>query len=762
MLNWIRQIINRGQGHSVTTPGSHSATPASASENIAKGNALFDKAEYPAACAYYLEAVSLEPANAGAHCKLGLATLAAGEPDRATAHLTHSLSLDPSLVDARLALGDLAWARDEPDSAEQHWRTALSLAPNVDAPYLALCRLLVAKGALTEARQLVSEGIVCAPASADLHYYLGNLQFQEQQYEAATGSFRQALTLQSQRPEILANLGLALLLQGQPEMAIAAFREALAIEPNDADIHLRLGNVLLQLNRFDDSIVCYRMAISLAPGRPEAYGNLGSALLRQGYGVEGIEALRQALALEPGSALAHYNLGTALQSQQHTSEAIAAYQAALTLEPGHAESLFNLGTLFESEDEFSSAIACYEKLTVQNPAHAAAYCNLGRCHQAMYQLEEALACYRHAVEADGLLTVARINISDLLMTQNRFSEAITICDDVLATEPGNADAHFNRSLALLAIGDYRSGWREYEYRWLCSDAEGKPDFHSVEWDGRQDLAGKTILLYGEQGLGDTLQFIRYAGLIAQRGAIVQVLVPQALRALAATSPGVTAVFTPGQAPAPSDFHCAMMSLPLLCGSEVSTIPAPIPYFFASSEKQSRWREKLERTFNGGLRVGLVWAGNPRKHVRGANAIDRMRSLRFEQIAPLLDVEDVQYYSLQLGDDATAQLNGDPRVIDFTGDLDDFEDTAALISNLDLVISVDTSVAHLTGAIGKPIWILNRYNTCWRWLMDRDDSPWYPSARLFRQPSFGDWTSVMADARQALSKLAEARRLNSQG
>ncbi|HEX8958111.1 MAG TPA: sulfotransferase, partial [Burkholderiaceae bacterium] len=284
---------------------------------------------------------------------------------------------------------------------------------------------------------------------------------------------------------------------------------------------------------------------------------------------------------------------------------------------------------------------------------------------------------------------------------------------------------------------------------------------------RLSLAGKTILLYGEQGLGDILQFIRYARSIAQRGATVHVLVPQALQTLIASCPGVSAVFTSDRLLAPFDYHCALMSLPLLCGTELSSIPAETPYLSSSAEKQAWWRERIGQAsraslHNGlrtGLRVGLVWAGNPRKHDSGAHAADRLRSLRFEQIAPLLDVEGVEFYSLQLGEEAVAQLNGDPRVIDLTADLHDFEDTAAFVSNLDLVISVDTSVVHLTGAIGKPVWILNRYNTCWRWLAEGMDSPWYPTARLFRQSDFGDWDGVVADAKRALSELACAHRAN---
>jgi len=794
MLKWVRQFLDRGPGDAANAPGQSPRIAASAASRLMEGNALLERADFAAASACYRDAIAIEPANAEAHCRLGIALKAGGDAQQAEILLARALALDATLIDAHYALGDLALTQGLPDVAATHWRHALDLAPDFEAAYLALCHLLLEKGAFDEARQLVSDGIAHVPASADLHFYLGNLQFQEQQFEAAATSYRTALDEQPQRAEILANLGLAQLELDQPDAAIAslqaaaaidpglagpwnnlanacvklgqldgaakAFRRVVAIEPHNVDAHFNLGNVLYSQDRIDQAVDAYRIAATLAPERQEAHTNMGSALLRQGNGMAAIESLRRALAIAPSSVLAHYNLATALQALGRADEAVAAYDAALALEPEHIESLFNLGTLLETEGDLKMALKCYEKVTALNPGHAAAYCNLGRTYQALHQLDDALACYREALHADANFTVARINMSDVLISQTIYTEAIASCDAILATQPTHADAHFNKALALLAMGDYRAGWQEYEYRWNCTGADTKPAFPPSEWDGQQSLAGKTILLYTEQGLGDTLQFIRYASLVAERGATVHVLAPKALQTLVAGCAGVAAVFTPGQLLAPFDTHCALMSLPLLLGTALPTIPTQVPYLGSSAEKNRLWQDRLGRktALRAGLRVGLAWAGNPRKHQRAAQATDRMRSLRFDQIAPLLDVAGIEFFSLQLGDEAVAQLNGDPRVIDLTSDLHDFEDTAALMANLDLVISVDTSVVHLAGAIGKPVWVLNRYNTCWRWLTERSDSPWYPTARLFRQPSFGDWPSVIAEAKQALAELAAATRL----
>jgi hypothetical protein len=261
------------------------------------------------------------------------------------------------------------------------------------------------------------------------------------------------------------------------------------------------------------------------------------------------------------------------------------------------------------------------------------------------------------------------------------------------------------------------------------------------------------LLHSEQGFGDTIQFCRYAPLVAGRGARVLLEVPPPLEELMASLAGVAQVIAaPDQLP-DFDLQCPLLSLPLALRTSLDTVPAQTPYLFAVAAKRSAWRARLPAC--EGLRVGLVWAGDPRKQLPDAHSIDRMRSIEFDQLAPILRITGCEFYSLQKGERAVAQLRNGAlrqRVVDCTDDLHDFSDTAALIDNLDLVIAVDTSVAHLAGALGKPFWLLNRYNTCWRWLLDRDDSPWYPTARLFRQDAPGDWTGVIGRVVVELEKL----------
>jgi len=300
-------------------------------------------------------------------------------------------------------------------------------------------------------------------------------------------------------------------------------------------------------------------------------------------------------------------------------------------------------------------------------------------------------------------------------------------------------------------GDFARGWRDHEWRWDIDQLRSsRRHFAQSQWRGGVEIAGKTILIHAEQGLGDTLQFCRYVPRVAERAAHVIFEVQRPLQALMTSLAGGAQVVAHGDSLPDFDLHCPLLSLPLAFGTLLETVPAPMPYLAAPPGKIGAWRDRLGK--HARPRIGLVWAGNPRKELPGMNRIDRQRSMTFDRLAPLFDVAGCDFYSLQKGDDAVAQIHSSAwreRVTDWTGELHDFSDTAALVENLDLVIAVDTSVAHLAGALAKPFWLLNRYTTCWRWLLDRDDSPWYPTARQFRQDESRSWDGVIARVQAAL-------------
>jgi hypothetical protein len=339
----------------------------------------------------------------------------------------------------------------------------------------------------------------------------------------------------------------------------------------------------------------------------------------------------------------------------------------------------------------------------------------------------------------------------------RFYDALDSYDRALSLRPDFADAHYNEAICRLLLGDFKRGWQKHEWRWATAQLQNaKRNFPQPLWLGSQEIKGRTILLHAEQGLGDTIQFCRYAPLLAERGANVILEVQKPLRELVTTLGGAMRVTSRGDPLPAFDLHCPLLSLPLACETRLETIPSQTPYLSAVESKTRAWQARLgahERP-----RVGLVWAGSPRKELPGANRIDSQRSIAFDQLAPLFEIAACEFYSLHKGDDALEQLRASAwrhAVVDRTDELQNFSDSAALIENLDLIISVDTSVAHLAGALGKPLWLLNRYNTCWRWLADREDSPWYPTARLFRQDATREWTLVMARVAAALDDYVRA-------
>jgi hypothetical protein len=369
--------------------------------------------------------------------------------------------------------------------------------------------------------------------------------------------------------------------------------------------------------------------------------------------------------------------------------------------------------------------------------------------------EEALASYDRALAVQPNYAAAHSNRGDTLKDLRRFSEALASYEKALALQSDLVNAHYGLSLCFLLTGDFARGWQKHEWRWETDLKVAKRHFVEPLWLGAESIVGKTILLHAEQGFGDTLQFCRYVPLVAERGAHVVLEVPGELHKLMRTLPCAVQLVIQGSPLPAFDLHCPLLSMPLAFDTRLETIPTRVPYLSAPEYERSLWRSRLDQ--HDRLRVGLVWAGNPRKDQPAANRGDRHRSISFDQLAPILSIQGCEFYSLQKGDDAVAQLRNNTqrgRVIDWTDDLRDFADTAALIENLDLVIAVDTSVAHLVGALGKPLWLLNRYDTCWRWLLDRDDSPWYPTARLFRQDATRTWDDAIMRVRAALGDHAQ--------
>ena len=505
-------------------------------------------------------------------------------------------------------------------------------------------------------------------------------------------------------PQLLAH-GLKHHRAGRLGEAERLYRKILESDAQHADsLHL-LGMVAFQTGNCDAAAELISRAI-LRNGQDATYfTNLGNVLQTQGRLDEAVHCYRKALSLNPRSAPAHGNLGLALQFLGCFEEAAESLKRALALDPGIAIAHTNLGNVRQAQGRLAEAVACHELALAIEPMNPEAYSNLG-----------------------GVLDL-----------QGKLTESIAAYDGALALKPDFAVALFNRSLLRLRRGDFVLGLPDYEHRWHLNK---RRDFSEPQWHG-EPLRGARILLYPEQGLGDTVQFLRYVPLVQAAGGQVILEVQPQMRRLAAELSDVTEIICPGEPLPAFNWHCPLMSLPLAFGTTLDTIPARVPYLTIPQETDTACAIAGKEC---GLRVGIAWAGSP-GHMR-----DRFRSIPPELLKPLFGLVGAQFFSLQLGSAATAELiSVGASVIDLAPKIEDMADTAALIARLDLVIAVDTAVAHLAGALGKPVWVMLPLVPDWRWLLDREDSPWYPTMRLFRQSMLGDWVSVVAAVRCALRK-----------
>lgn len=519
--------------------------------------------------------------------------------------------------------------------------------------------------------------------------------------DRAVEGYRHVLRTDPLQPEALHFLSVAEAQSGHHEAALASIALVLRLQPNNATAYNHQGNILAGLSRYAESLVSYNRAIELDPTLVDALYNRGGAHMALGQHEQAVSTYESALALDPTHVRAHNNLGNALFELGHFSQASDHHDEATRLDAGFLEGWVNAANAMRRLGRYDEALARSARVLERSPDHAEANSCHGATLAAMGQEAEALQYYQRALQL----------------------------------QPTLAEATWNEALALLSRGHFREGWPRYESRWKVKSLKlTRYGGDQAPWLGQESLQGKVILLHAEQGYGDSIQFCRYAPLVAQRGARVVLGVPSALRTLMLTLEGVESVVA--QVPLPRyDFHCPLLSLPLASGTELHTIPAAVPYLRADIATQAVWAQRLGA--RSAPRVGLVWSGRP-THTNDAN-----RTIPLRELLPLTEC-DVQCVSLQkeVRDTDIAMLSALPKLHRSGEVLVDFADAAALIAELDLVITVDTAMAHLAGALGKPVWILLPHVADWRWLQERDDSPWYPTAKLFRQPVPRDWRSVI--------------------
>ena len=522
----------------------------------------------------------------------------------------------------------------------------------------------------------------------------------------------------------------------------------LGAEPENLKCLDLMGKIEYQMDKPEAAATWFEKALRIAPPDAELYYNYAQSLIQQGKFPAAAVALKNALRIKADYTEAYHRLGDVYLAIHDTSHAVSTYQKALALCGDDPDIQNSLGRLWLQTGALADAEHCFVRILEAVPDHMPAWNNLGMVHFYQGEFEHSAACFRQVLELNPSDKGALNNLGSVLKASGDYPAAIDAFERALALDGQFAQAHNNLAMARLGAGQFAAGWQSFEWRWRkTSYAELWQSGQKPLWRGEQ-VDGGVLLIRAEQGYGDMLQFCRYAPLASRRGLRVILEAHPPLVRLLQALPGVERVIATGDALPEHDFFCPLMSLPLAFGTRLETIPAEIPYLFAD-KGASRWQERLPDGEKR-LRVGLVWAGNPRQQFTELFATDRRRSLDPRLLAPLLEVEGVRFFSLQKFGTAAPPEFG---LIDWMQECEDFADTAALIARLDLVISVDTSVVHLAGALGKPVWLLNRFDSCWRWLQEREDSPWYPNLRLFRQQHAGDWTEVVLRVRDELKELS---------
>jgi tetratricopeptide (TPR) repeat protein len=507
----------------------------------------------------------------------------------------------------------------------------------------------------------------------------------------------------------------------------------------------RRALILAKQQSFDEAIAGLRRAVALAPRFAEAHYNLGTLAAMQGAYEEAADCFRRAVDVDPGNAVAHYNLGLARQHQGRPAEAEPHYRHALRLSPRHAPAHNQLGMVLQEQRRFAEAEACYGRALECAPDYVDAEHNLSGLLLDQSRFDEAEERARRVLRVKPDFAAAQYNLGVALAGELK-DESIAVFRRVIELEPANVDAHLGLAGALLARGRFAEGWLEYEWR-LKSPHAPADTTTQPRWGG-EALGSRTILLRAEQGFGDAIQFVRYAELVKGRGGTVKVACTSPVRSLLATCAGVEAVVARDEPPGPFDVYAPLLSLPGVFQTSLDTIPAKVPYLFPDPATVAQWQAELGR--EAGLKIGIAWQGNPQQ------PRDAQRSFPLAHFARIARFLGVRLYSLQMGDGCEQAAGIDWPLVDWGDRLGDFHRTAALVQNLDLVITCDSAPAHLAGALGVPVWVALAHQPDWRWLLDRADSPWYPTMRLFRQPRTGDWDAVFAEIERALGEILPGR------
>jgi tetratricopeptide (TPR) repeat protein len=650
--------------------------------------------------------------------------------------------MDRAESNGLLAEAIKSYQAGQPERARSFCDTILQADPNhVDASHLAAV-IECASGRFAEGIVLLRRVLALQPGNAQAFSTLGDALAMQGRHDEAIIAFQHVAALKPDDPSTHVKLGIEFAGRKEWEQAIAAYRTAIRCDQGYQRAHFNLGIALAEAGNLSEAANAYRGALSINPGWIDPTLNLGNILLGREQHDEAISLYQNALVIHPKDSRLHQNLAAALFARCRFGEAAKALRDAIEIEPREAKLHYKLGLALLELDEFEQAIPAFAQTVAIEHDHPTAYTRLGLALERADRFDEAVMAYRKATDVNSgsseTLAASLQRLATSLWVLGQFDEALAAASRLIDLEPDVALHQMHRAFFLLTNGDYEKGFEQFESR---RKLDGWKKLHvsstrsQPTWRG-EDLEGRILLLDSEQGFGDTLHFIRFARIVVARGVKVIVRIPTELGDLFRTMPGLQIVTFDEPLPA-FDVHLPLMSLPHVLGTRVETIPADVPYITPDPQKCASWRQRFGAA--PGLKVGIVWSGNPQLHG------DRDRSLPSSALLPKLVLPGIRLFSLQKAlrpADAPTLAALGSGLTDLAPWLDDFSETAAAVAELDLVITVDTAVAHLAGALGRPAWVLLPFVPDWRWLRDREDSPWYPTLRLFRQSQRGQWAPVV--------------------
>ena len=670
----------------------------------------------------YREALEFDPRCFDAIHYLGVIALQTGRPERAAELISQAIALDGGVAAAHSHLGLAQNALRRHEEALSSFDKAIALKGDYVEAYSNRGNALQDLSRLDEALASYDLALKFNPSFPDALANRGNVLQRLGRFAEAIASYDAALALDPSRADMLANRGAACRAIDDHAGALASYDAMIALEPQRVEAWFRRANALMKLKRLDEALASYDRAIALQPDSFENYNNRGNVLLELGRFREAVESYDHAIALRAESAEAHYNRAKALQESRDLNAAVLSYRKAIELDPELAPALSNLGNVLNDVQGAEEAIASYEKALALKPDFAPAHNNLGNVLDSLLRLDEALAHFDRALEL----------------------------------QPDFPDAAANKGMCLLRQGRFDPGFRLFEQRknrdeyvqWRAARS-----YPQKVWTGEEDIAGKTLFVYWEQGLGDTIMFSRLLPLAERLGARVVVSAQNKLHRLLKTLGPSIELIGEAETAQRFDFHCSLVSMALAFALRPETIPAETPYLRAEPWRVELWRRRIGAE---GFRIGIAWQGNR------TGRIDLGRSFEPREFAPLARIPGVRLIRLQKYDDADklGELPADVGIEslgdEFDSGPDAFLDSAAVMENLDLVVSSDSAIVHLAGALARPVWTALKFAPDWRWLLNRDDSPWYPTMRLFRQKRPGDWAGVFHDVAAALPALIAAK------